>query len=269
MANKKYYWLKLKNDFFRLKEIKKLRKVAGGDTFVIIYLKMMLLSLQHDGGLIYEGTEENFAEQIALEIDEDIENVHLTIAFMVKNKLIFETKTDEYVLPYAVNCVGSETQSAQRMRRLRNKETASHCNAILSHCDTDVQKSDIEIEKEIEKEIELESSCGDTAPQPTTTQLKKKTFTPPTLQEVQVYCLERQNHVDAERFVDYYTANGWKVGKNSMKDWKAAVRTWERKDKADTTANTSQKQNRFINYTQRDWNYEELERLEQERQNEW
>ena len=55
-------------------------------------------------------------------------------------------------------------------------------------------------------------------------------FTPPTLEEVKAYCLERGNNVDAQRFIDYYTANGWKVGKNSMKDWKAAVRTWERSE---------------------------------------
>lgn len=55
-----------------------------------------------------------------------------------------------------------------------------------------------------------------------------KRFKPPTVDEVKAYCIERQNNVDAERFIDYYTANGWKVGKNTMKDWKAAVRTWER-----------------------------------------
>ena len=55
-----------------------------------------------------------------------------------------------------------------------------------------------------------------------------KRFTPPTLEEVQAYCTERNNNVDAQRFIDYYESNGWKVGKNKMKDWKAAVRTWER-----------------------------------------
>ena len=57
-----------------------------------------------------------------------------------------------------------------------------------------------------------------------------KRFTAPTIEEVKEYCSERKNRVDAERFVNYYTANGWKVGKNPMKDWKAAVRTWERND---------------------------------------
>lgn len=57
---------------------------------------------------------------------------------------------------------------------------------------------------------------------------KRTRFTPPTLEEVQAYCKERRNGVNAERFIDYYTSNGWRVGKNKMKDWKAAVRTWER-----------------------------------------
>lgn len=56
-----------------------------------------------------------------------------------------------------------------------------------------------------------------------------KRFTPPTVDEVRAYCLERSNNVDAEKFVDFYTAKGWKVGKNPMKDWRAAVRTWERR----------------------------------------
>ena len=55
-----------------------------------------------------------------------------------------------------------------------------------------------------------------------------KRFIPPTLEEVKSYCRERQNDVDAERFIDYYTSNGWMVGKNKMKDWKASVRTWEK-----------------------------------------
>lgn len=58
-----------------------------------------------------------------------------------------------------------------------------------------------------------------------------KRFHPPTAEEVQAYCLERENGIDAQRFIDYYESNGWKVGKNPMKNWKAAVRTWESKEK--------------------------------------
>ena len=57
-----------------------------------------------------------------------------------------------------------------------------------------------------------------------------KRFVPPTEDEVALYCLERRNHVNAQKFVDYYSSNGWKVGRNPMKDWKAAVRTWEKSE---------------------------------------
>lgn len=57
---------------------------------------------------------------------------------------------------------------------------------------------------------------------------KQKRFIPPTLEEVSDYCFERNNNIDPQKFIDYYSSNGWKVGKNPMKDWKACVRTWER-----------------------------------------
>lgn len=62
---------------------------------------------------------------------------------------------------------------------------------------------------------------------------KAKRFSPPSLEDVKAYCLERKNGVDAETFISFYESNGWKVGKNPMKDWKAAVRTWEKRQKPD------------------------------------
>ena len=60
---------------------------------------------------------------------------------------------------------------------------------------------------------------------------KNNTFVPPSVDEVRDYCFERNNSVDPEEFVDFYTSKGWLIGKNKMKDWKAAVRTWERSSK--------------------------------------
>lgn len=60
---------------------------------------------------------------------------------------------------------------------------------------------------------------------------KRSRFTPPTTEEIQAYCTEKHYNVNPEHFIDYYTSNGWKVGRNSMKDWKAAVRNWARRDK--------------------------------------
>ena len=60
------------------------------------------------------------------------------------------------------------------------------------------------------------------------TNVSKKKFVPPTVEEVRAYCQERNNKVDPQKFVDFYSCKGWMVGKNHMKDWKAAVRTWEK-----------------------------------------
>jgi hypothetical protein len=62
---------------------------------------------------------------------------------------------------------------------------------------------------------------------------KRKRFTPPTIEEVSSYCIERNNGIDPQAFIDYYEARGWNIGKNKMKDWKAAVRTWENRRKDD------------------------------------
>lgn len=62
----------------------------------------------------------------------------------------------------------------------------------------------------------------------------KSIFTPPTLEEVRRYCYERNNKVDAENFIDFYESKGWKVGTSKMKDWKASVRTWEKRTKQNT-----------------------------------
>lgn len=74
---------------------------------------------------------------------------------------------------------------------------------------------------------------------------KTKRFTKPTIEDIKSYCQERNNSVDAQRFYDYYQSNGWKVGKNSMKDWKAAIRTWER-------SNNDSTKKKGINITQFD-----------------
>ncbi len=75
-------------------------------------------------------------------------------------------------------------------------------------------ETDIDIDKDIDKEKDIDK--------------KRRRFTPPTVEDVRLYCIERRNNVDAGRFWDFYQAKGWMVGKNQMRDWQAAVRTWEK-----------------------------------------
>jgi len=161
-GNKKYYWLKLKEDFFRDKKIKKLRSIAGGDTYTIIYLKMQLLSLKNEGKLFFENVEDSFIEEIALEIDEKIEDVKVCVLYLIKTGLIEVIDESEYVFKQTQECIGSETSSAERVRRFRERENlkkeqqALLCNTSVTNCNTEI---DIDIEKEKDIDIEIDKNA--------------------------------------------------------------------------------------------------------------
>lgn len=220
---KRYFWLKLHKDFFQRKEIKRLRKIAGGDTYTIIYLKMLLRSIMSDGKLYFDGLEDDFASELALDLDEKEENVQITIQYLLKSGLLEMCSDEEYYLPDTKNSTGCETAAASRMRRCRAKKDKLERNNVTPM----LQNGYGEIEKELEKDIEIEKEIHSSAKSTTT---KRKRFEKPTISDIEQYCIERNNNVNAEQFFDYYESNGWKVGKNSMKDWKAAVRTWERSE---------------------------------------
>lgn len=125
---KRFWWLKLKEGYFDSEGMRRLRKQAGGEVFTIIYLKMQLASLRTDGVISYNGYDESFAKEIAFVIGEDADNVANAIVALRRYKLI-ETITDEsFFLPEAVANTGSESDSAARMRRLRERK-ASHSDS--------------------------------------------------------------------------------------------------------------------------------------------
>lgn len=156
---KRYFWLKLRKDFFNQKEIKLLRKIAGGDTYTIIYLKILLLSLENDGKVYFDGVATSFAEEIALEIDEDAENVGVCMKFLEQKGLLVYESEDEMDLTALPEMIGSESESARRMRKHRQnkvlQEKTSHCDTLPSQCDKNVT-TEIEKEIEIEKELEID-----------------------------------------------------------------------------------------------------------------
>lgn len=217
---KRYYWLKFKDDFFDSKRIKKLRKLAGGDTYIIIYLKMQLKALRTDGILEFTGVEENFADELALDIDESPEDVRIVLTYLLNYGLCECSDNVHYFLPYVVENTGSETAGTQRWRDWKNRKALeSNTTPTLPQHTANADIENREREKSKSKNI------GDKHHHPT-------------LEEVKEYCSERGNKVDPERWFDYYTSNGWKVGKNPMKDWKAAVRTWERGESKVKSRNT-------------------------------
>lgn len=155
--NKRYYWLKLMDDFFASKRIKKLRKLAGGDTYTIIYLKMQLLSLNRGGYLEYTGLEDEFYKEVALDIDEDEANVQVTIQYLLSCGLLQTTDNIEYLLPFVQDNLGSETASTQRSRKSRkNAQKALQCNNCATDSNISQQNCNVEIEKEIEIDTDID-----------------------------------------------------------------------------------------------------------------
>lgn len=149
MANKRYYWLKLMKDFFVQARIKKLRRIAGGDTYVIIYLKLMLLSINTDGVITFESIEDTIEEELALILDEEIDNIKVVLAYLMANNLCHQISNNEYDFTEVQNLIGSETASAERVRKHRiNKQKVLHCNNDV----TDVKQ--LETKSNTEKESE-------------------------------------------------------------------------------------------------------------------
>lgn len=152
-GQKRYYWLKLQNDFFSRKEIKRLRRIAGGDTLTIIYLKMLCRSLKDNGKLYYDGLDNDFVSELAMDIDEDTENVQITVNYLIKTGLLEQIDEVEYTLKDAKSNTGTETAVAARVRKHRERQKALQCNTDVTAVK---QLGNVEIEKEIEKEIEEE-----------------------------------------------------------------------------------------------------------------
>ena len=294
---KRYFWLKLHKDFFQRKEIKRLRKIAGGDTYTIIYLKMLLRSIMSDGKLYFDGLEDDFASELALDLDEKEENVQITIQYLLKSGLLEMCSDEEYYLPDTKDSTGCETAAASRMRKCRAKKDKLERNNVTPMLQSGYgeKEKDKELykDRELYKDIDIDTlslceqktlihNTWEDAFELITTNVKKsldnlvdeygavltkeaildakkqgkshikyiegvlknkllesnvpvsaakkKRFIKPTLEEIKQYCIERGNKVDAQHFFDYYESNGWRVGKNSMKNWQAAVRTWERSE---------------------------------------
>ena len=145
--SKRYYWMKLKKDFFNQKMIKILGTFPQGDKMILAFLKIQLHSLENDGYIYYENMLPTFEQELAIAIDDETETVKTTLEMLIKFGAIEKKDEKTYYITALEDCIGSETASARKMRNKRERD-GSQCDHFESHCDT-------EIEKETEKETEL------------------------------------------------------------------------------------------------------------------
>ena len=283
MQNKRYYWLKLKNDFFEGDEINWLEEQENGAVYILFYLKLCLWSLRSDGVLMRRVGKMEIpydTKKLAEITGTPLPAAETAMALLTSAGLVEVQENGALFMPQREDMTGSETERAAIMRKYRTPKTEKENHSEDSDREIEVQSSnhnvitmlpetDHIVDTEIEKELELESetepekeSDADTesllyperdgAPETRTTtaaQAGKGNFSgkrldkaaqwvKPEPEEIAAYCAERQNGIDPEQFYDYYEANGWRMGQNPMRSWKAAVRTWERKKAGSSGENT-------------------------------
>lgn len=151
--NKKYYWLKLKEDFFDDKQIKYLRKLPDGDKLVIAYLKMQLKSLRTEGLLKYDKILPSSEEELAMILDENENIVKFLISALLQVKAIEKLDDGSFYMIAMQELIGKEGRSAERVRnfRERQKQKLLQSNTNVTNCNTEIE---LEKEKELEKEID-------------------------------------------------------------------------------------------------------------------
>ena len=224
--NKKYYYLRLKDNFFDGDELKILESMKDGYLYSNILLKLYLRSLKNDGKLVVNDRIPYNAEMLASVTGHQIRTIKQALSIFKDLGLIDVLENGAIYMLDIQNFIGRGSSEADRKREYRQRIETDRTN-VQTNLRQISEKSPPEIELELKKEIKIEKEIDSSAKSTTT---KRKRFEKPTLSQITQYCLERNNNVNAEQFFDYYESNGWKVGKNSMKDWKAAVRTWERSE---------------------------------------
>lgn len=231
--NKKYYYLRLKDNFFDRDELKILESMKDGYLYSNILLKLYLRSLKNDGKLVVNDRIPYNAEMLASVTGHQIGTVKQALSIFKDLGLIDVLENGAIYMLDIQNFIGKGSSEADRKREYRQRIETDRTN-VQTNLRQISEKSPPEIEIELEKEIKIEKEIDSSA----STTTKRKRFEKPTLSEIKAYCIERGNKVDAQHFFDYYESNGWRVGKNSMKNWQAAVRTWEKNSYTNTTKQT-------------------------------
>ena len=245
MEEKKFYWLKLKNDFFKRQDIMIVENMPNGKDYILFYLKMLLESVSHNGELRFNDTIPYNEQMLATITNTNIDIVRSAMQVFTSLNMIEVLDDDTIYMTEVEKLIGSSANNdnANRQRRFRERKkqeklpSVTKSNAPVTEDVTENNES-IDKETDIDKETEVDIERDNTP-------AKRTKFVKPTIEELQAYIFENGYSVEAERFYDYYEANGWYAGNRKMKDWKATVRNWDRRERART--NNSSSNNGYIN----------------------
>ncbi len=218
-------WIKIVTDVFDDEKLILIESMPEADSIIVIWFKLLCLAgkQNRDGLLMLNDKIAYTDEMLATVFRRPINTVRLALQTFERFAMIEIIDGTICIANWEKHQNASKLAELREYNRIAQQKSRARRKLLPPVNDSqenvnDSQDTDIEEDKEKDKE-------NNSVPQART---RTTRFTPPTLEEVKAYCAERKNSVDAQRFVDYYTSNGWLVGKNKMKDWRAAVRTWER-----------------------------------------
>lgn len=245
----KYYWLRLQKDFFKRHDIRIIEAMPNGKDYILFYLKLLVESVSHEGLLRFSDTIPYSMEMLATVTDTNVDVVRSAVEIFKQLNMI-EVMDDATIFMTEVNkMIGATSSDEQReqwrirKQRQRDKEKTLAIESVTSRGSHEGQSLELEIE--LDKEIDIEEKP------------KRSRFVKPSLDEVIAYISEKGYKVNADTWYSYYESNDWKVGRNSMKDWKACVRNWNSREK-DKPNNKPAKKGNFEGRT---YDYDKLEEL--------
>lgn len=221
-------WIKLFTDVFDNRKIKQIETLPEGDAVIVIWMKLLCLAGNiNDKGFVYFTEEIPYTEEmLATEFNRPLNIIRLALATFEKFKMIEIIDDIIKISSWEKyqNTEGLERIREQnRIRKQKERERKLLENVTQRDMSRDVTQQNKKEDKDKE-----EDKIGDKDNNKTTT---TKRFKKPTIEEIETYCKERNNQINAEVFFDYYESKGWLVGKSPMKDWKAAIRQWEYREK--------------------------------------
>lgn len=223
-------WIKITTDIFSDEKILLIEQMPDADSLLVIWFKLLCMAGKENnyGVFLMRNRMPYTEEMLATIFRRSLNTVRLALSTFEAFGMI-EIEDDIICIPNwekhqnidGMEKMKEQNRIRQRRYRERQKQALLSGDNVISRDSNALDKIRKEEDK---KRIEKNNNIGDSPEsQPVT-----KRFIPPSIEEVKEYCLERMNNVDAEAFVDFYASKGWMVGKNKMKDWKAAVRTWEK-----------------------------------------
>lgn len=231
MSDGRFYWLKLKRDFFKRHDIRIVEEMPNGKEYILFYLKLLCESVDHDGNLRFSDEIPYNAEMLATITETNLDIVRSAVKLFTDLHMMEKLDDGTIYMREVAGMIGSATDNdnANRQRRYRERQKALENSTdvtppLLERYEAVTNNNESKsIEIDIDKEIDIEKE---------NTKKKKSAsrFQKTTLEEVTEYINENMFIVKPEVFYDYYESNGWYVGKKKMSDWKATLRNWDRKE---------------------------------------